>query len=159
MCGCEDEPGRPRAGSCGPLHVSPEWPGLSRRGWQDVPEWFWWAEGASRRQSSSRFSSGRKQPRGSHPRSGAGSILRPESGLVLNRRGQGCVWGAVSWQEQKARVLSACLSVGDWVCSAGPGRKSHIEQSGRRGVTVAFQQPPPPPSPGAVWLTFGPFVS
>lgn len=156
MCGYEEEPGRPRAGSWGPLRVSSEWPGLSRRGWQDVPEWFWWAEGASRRQSSSRFSSGLKQPRGSHPRSGAGSILRPESGLVPDRRGQGCWGGSVLARTESQSSL--CVSV-CWGCSAEPGQKSHIEQSGRKGVTVAFQQPPPPPSPGAVWLTFGPFVS
>ena len=130
MCGYEEEPGRPRAGSWGPLRVSSEWPGLSRRGWQDVPEWFWWAEGASRRQSRSRFSSGRKQPRGSHPRSGAGSILRPESGLVPDRRGQGC-WGAVSWQEQKARVLSVCLSVGAARLSqAGKATSNNLGEKG-----------------------------
>lgn len=92
------------------------------------------------------LSSGHKQPRVSHSRDGAGSILRPESGLVQNRKGQG-FGGKRPDKERKSEFLFFVC----WGRLAGPGQKSHIEQSGRKrhdcGLPVLRILQIPPPSP------------
>lgn len=41
VCGCEDDPAGPGAGSWGALACVSRVARGSGRGWQDVPEWFW----------------------------------------------------------------------------------------------------------------------
>lgn len=99
---------------------------------------FFWAQAAS----------------GIPSRSGSSRSCGQESGLVLNR--ERARLSEVSWLEKKARVLSVCLSVG--AAQLSQARKPHRtiwEQRGDRGLPATT----PPPSPGAVWLNFRPFVS